>query len=279
MPSGPERSRSVLTELLRVAGVAQAAREAIQVDAVAAELGISPAAVEAELQQLAAFGLVLFGDDLDGVPLLLNAGRQYLERGGAVGYWDLRFLPGTIDDLHAREALRRAGTAIIDRFRVELLSGGGAPYAARELVPPAFAPAVDERLALDLFAAGVSLLARLAAGEPAGCVAEEIMAVAMINEARAWLEVREADGKLGALDAQAAVESLNGLFELFQDSDVLGMFEMREPADAALAGQDPVHQWLGVADQRVESWFRSFGWTVPTGHLTDASDADDQPPT
>lgn len=42
---------------------------------------------------------------------------------------------------------------------------------------------------------------------------------------------------------------------------------MEEPADAALAEHDPVNQQLGVADQRVESWFRPFGGTLPTGYL------------
>jgi hypothetical protein len=39
-------------------------------------------------------------------------------------------------------------------------------------------------------------------------------------------------------------------FELFEDDDVLNMFDMTEPADAALAGHDPINHQLGVADQR-----------------------------
>jgi hypothetical protein len=51
------------------------------------------------------------------------------------------------------------------------------------------------------------------------------------------------------------------------------MFEMAEPADAALAGHDPINQQLGVADQRVESWFRAFDGTAPTGYLRNQAGA------
>ena len=74
----------------------------------------------------------------------------------------------------------------------------------------------------------------------------------------------------------AASEELRGLFDLFQDDDVLKMFDMVEPADAALAGHDPLNQQLGVADQRVESWFDPFSWTSPTGYLKDRSSAASQ---
>ena len=47
---------------------------------------------------------------------------------------------------------------------------------------------------------------------------------------------------------------------------------MAEPADAALAGNDAINQQLGVADQRVESWFLAFGGTSPTGYLRARAD-------
>jgi hypothetical protein len=55
--------------------------------------------------------------------------------------------------------------------------------------------------------------------------------------------------------------------ELFEDDDVLRMFDMREPGDAALAGHDPISRQAGVVDQRIESWFKPFGWTIPTGYI------------
>ena len=70
-------------------------------------------------------------------------------------------------------------------------------------------------------------------------------------------------------EEDAASDELRSLFELFEDDDVLTMFEMAEPADAAVPGHDPISQQLGVADQRVQSWFRAFGGTAPTGYLRD----------
>jgi len=259
-------------KLLQAAGVAQAAGEPLDVGVLAEALGISVPVVRMDLDQLAAFGLVSLGDEFDPAPVLLNAGRQYLARGGRVSYWELRFLARTIDDLLARDALLHAGTIVVDEFRDQLLSGKGAQFAATELVPPAFASAVDERLTLDLYAASVALMARLSADQPAGCVAEEILAVAVMEEARVWLKMREADGEITPDEARAAAEELTGVFELFQDDDVLEMFDMKEPADAALAGHDPINRQLGVADQRIQSWFDPFGWTAPTGHLAEPQD-------
>jgi hypothetical protein len=76
-------------------------------------------------------------------------------------------------------------------------------------------------------------------------------------------------------EEDAASDELRSLFELFEDDDVLTMFEMAEPADAAVAGHDPINQQLGVADQRVQSWFRAFGGTAPTGYLRDQAGAPD----
>jgi hypothetical protein len=46
-----------------------------------------------------------------------------------------------------------------------------------------------ERITLDLFAASVALVTRLSGNQPAGCMAEEIIAVAPLDEARALLEL------------------------------------------------------------------------------------------
>jgi hypothetical protein len=50
---------------------------------------------------------------------------------------------------------------------------------------------------------------------------------------------------------------------------VLDMFDMREPSDAALAQHDPIKHELGLVDQRIESWFSPFGWTIATDYLGD----------
>ena len=88
-----------------------------------------------------------------------------------------------------------------------------------------------------------------------------------------WLEMLQDEGELDSEKAKAASEDLRGLFELFQDDDVLRLFEMEEPADAAVAGHRPINRQLGVADQRIEAWFDAFGWTAPSGYLNDCRPA------
>ena len=43
---------------------------------------------------------------------------------------------------------------------------------------------------------------------------------------------------------------------------MLGLFEMREPADAAVADNDPISHQMGIADQRIEAWFGAV-WGLP----------------
>jgi hypothetical protein len=260
--------------VLEAAGMAQASEELLDVAELAREIDTSEPVIRMDIDQLSALGLVLDGREEGLPPTLLKAGRQFLARRGDVDRDVVAFLPRVIDDLNAREALIVAGTFLVDEFRAALLRGDAVEYA-QELVPPAFSAAVDEGLAVDLFAACVALTARLSDGAPAGCVAEEIIAVALIEEARAWLGLRREDGTLAEADEHRASDELRGLFELIEDDDVLNMFEMAEPADAALAGHDPINQQAGVADQRVESWFQPFGGTSPTGYLRDRDGAQD----
>ena len=120
----------------------------------------------------------------------------------------------------------------------------------------------------DLFARR-ALLSRLSTEQPAGCVAEEVIAVSLINEARAWLELEADSGEFSARTAAGAIDVLPDLFALFEDDDVLRMFDMREPADAVIDGVSDAALWLGVADQRLEAWFIPFGGVAPTGYVDD----------
>lgn len=253
--------------ILRAAGVAEAAKEPLDVARLAAELDVSEQTVHREIEQIESAGLVLAGQRGEW-PILLTAGRQFLTVEGDVPWDVLHFLPRAIDDLHAREALIHGGVVVVDEFRYQHLHGDAVEHA-KQLVPPAFAEAVDEALAFDLYAAAVALMARLSDGHPAGCVAEEILAVALIEQAAFRLEMRADDGELTGDEASAAREELRGLFELFEDDDVLNMFEMQEPADAAVAGHDPINVQMGVADQRMQSWFAPFGGTIPTGYISE----------
>jgi hypothetical protein len=257
---------ATIAPVLRAVAMSAAAGEALDPLAIATELGRNPDAVAEDLRWLDAAGLIHLGDEEQGhVPLLLHAGHQYLAARGDVGHDVLFYLPAVIDDLHARAALTSAATELTDEFR-EAVTNGQAMSLAHRLVPPAFAHALDESLAIDLFVATVALTCRLGLQEAAGCLAEEIVAVELLTIARAELDAHEVSGLLRADEAEHAKDELRGLFELFEDDDVLDLFEMSEPADAALAGHDAVSQQMGKVDQRLEAWFRPFGGVSPTGH-------------
>jgi hypothetical protein len=81
----------------------------------------------------------------------------------------------------------------------------------------------------------------------------------------------DADGLAWRLRAR----NCGGLFELFEDDDVLDLFDMAEPADAAMAGHDPINRQLGVVDQRLEAWFDPFGSAAPTGYLRERPGGDE----
>jgi len=59
------------------------------------------------------------------------------------------------------------------------------------------------------------------------------------------------------------------VFALFQDDDVFKLFEMKEPADAAVSRHDPIDIQIGVVDQRMEAWFCPFFGVPVTGYLHD----------
>jgi hypothetical protein len=249
--------------LLRLAG---AKADPLDVEQASRQLDIpTPALHDAlELAQRAH----LIADPDEAASALTEAGSQFLQAEGNVDPDALFFLAAVIDDLAAREALMHGGTQLVTGFRSALLEGHGARYAEL-VVPPAFAVAIDERRAVDLFAAGVALIARLSSGEPAGCLAEEILAVAALVKARDWLDERCDAGLMDAADVETAKCELEALFDLFGDADVLSMFEMTDPGDAALAGHSAKDQVMSVVDQRLDAWFEPFGGVPPTGHVGD----------
>jgi hypothetical protein len=183
---------AALLRSLGAAGKAQAADERLDLDELAREFNAAIPDVESQIDQLDRMGLLLPGIEAGRPPMVPEAGRQYLALQGGVPRHVLRFLPHIIDDLRAREALLFGGTVLVDEFRYQLLTGQGVAHVA-ELVPPALAAAVDEALALNLFAAAVALMARLSEGSPAGCVAEEIIAVELIEAGRQRLKSRRAE--------------------------------------------------------------------------------------
>jgi hypothetical protein len=257
--------------VLEAVGMAESRSEPFDIEQVSRDLGVSPKALRVACERAESVRLIVaLSNEPETPAILTHAGRQYLALGGRVSEDSLLFLAEVIGDLHAREALLRAGGLLVDEFRHAILLGQAVDHA-EELVPVAFRAAVDDRLAVDLFAASVALMARLSSGDAAGCLAEEIIAVALLSEARALLEMRQEEGELDAADVRAAKDALQELFDLFEDSDVQTMFEMEEPADAALARHSPISQQLGTADQRLEAWFHPFAFAAPTGHLSEQS--------
>jgi hypothetical protein len=147
-----------LGPFLQAVGVAQAADETIDVAGLCRELELAEGALHERLRILEGWGLILAGLQEGLPPILRDAGREYLALQGSVDPAVLGFLPFVIDDLHARRALLDAGTIVVDEFRAAVLDGRAVAHA-QDLVPEAFAPAITERIAIDLFAASVALMA------------------------------------------------------------------------------------------------------------------------
>jgi hypothetical protein len=97
------------------------------------------------------------------------------------------------------------------------------------------------------------------------------MAGALLEQAMVWLDMEADKGELDPDAAESAQVSLRGIFELFEDDDVLNLVEMEEPSDAALAGHSWINRQTGVVDQRLEAWFQPFGGVPGTGHLKERS--------
>jgi len=95
-------------------GLDQDAGGALDLAGVGAELSVSDDEVRGRIERAEACGLVLSASGEGGPPLLLDAGRQYLELRGEVEAAVLAFLAGYIDDLHARASRLRAGTLFQD---------------------------------------------------------------------------------------------------------------------------------------------------------------------
>ena len=91
------------------------------------------------------------------------------------------------------------------------------------------------------------------------------MAVGLIENAKSLLELRRERQELTESEAASAAGELRGLFELFEDDDVLGMFKMRELGDAALAGNDPMSRQLGVVDSASRAGLGHLEGLCPPG--------------
>jgi hypothetical protein len=233
--------------------------------------------VEEALRRLESYGLYSDGTDGGLPPLVFPAGRQFIEREAEVERELLVFLPHYISDLNTREALICGGQILIDEFAAAIAADGGVDYA-QQLVPLSYEPGIDKRMALRLYAAASALLARLSTEEPAGCLAEEVIALSLISEAHAWLEMQ---GDLGELDEDEVVlgrAATEDLFELFQDDDVRFLFGSEQGLDAegrkeldlgavpAVIEQDGGAA-VASAKKAINEWFEPLWGGPGTGHL------------
>jgi hypothetical protein len=188
----------LVAAVLRRVVAAEAAGEQIDdaaIQTLASELEAHPTEVEQACHFAAVKGLAWLGEE-DLSASIRRAGEQYLALEGKVDRAVLSFLPTYVEDLNARRALICAGTVLLDEYQGALLKGRGIDFA-QGLVPDAFEPVVTEGLALQFYAAAVALLVRLSGEEPTGCVAEEIVAVRLMQEAEAWLDMEVVHGSGG----------------------------------------------------------------------------------
>lgn len=222
-----------------------------------------------EMQTLSYFGLC----DLpqDGPPMLTKAGQQYIEREGQVGLGVLQYLPRYMPNLKSREAMIEASSRLLQQYGQAIAEGKGEKYT-QNILPPAFRPAVSPGLSARMYAAAAASITRLSDQEPAGCVAEEVVAARIMQQAAELIEQEVTQGVSEAQEAEEAIEGLGGIFSLFQDSQVLELFEMAEPADAALSAAQTEKAGSDQADQRLEAWFRPLWGKAAGGHLGEYSE-------
>jgi hypothetical protein len=163
-----------------------------------------------------------------------------------------------VDDPMAQGAFRHASLTILEDFR-----GAADEIARREpdlddfgplgFLPAGLRPALTPLLVNKLAAAATVMGWKLSQPGPPNrpaCLAEEFVLELIRREAVVALELVEAD--------PASVAATRGVYEVCEDDDVLDIFAMQEPADAALALGNPINIAMGKADMRIAHWFDPF---------------------
>lgn len=202
----------------------------------------------------AGFAICDVEDEPDLPPMLLRGGRQYLQLKGEVDPDVVRYLSKFIDDLDARELLRDAGEWVREELSFAVRMGWGRDVLRDRFIPPRFKMEATDELAARFLDAATSLQTRLSNSQPAGCMAEEILAVRQMERAEFYFDSMVADGECSAEAAAAGKDALQGIFDLFDDDDVLGLFVLPEAIPAELRGE----QEIGHYENEIESWFEPF---------------------
>lgn len=126
-------------------------------------------------------------------------------------------------------------------------------FGSLGMFPAGLRPALTPLLVEKLYVAAVVVGWKLAQPGPPVvplCLGEELALELIRQESVSALELVGAD--------DASIAATRGLYEICEDDDVLDLFAMREPADAALALESSVNQMMGKADMRIEHWFDLF---------------------
>jgi hypothetical protein len=166
------------------------------------------------------------------------------------------FLVDWVEDPHARHVLLDNGVILVDNFR-EAIADRRAVEHARSVVPTAYEEAVDETVAVRLYAAAAALMARLSCSRAAACIAEEMLAAHLVIQCAGDLEHTPRWEHLTDGERLRAIRALDGVFDLFQDDEALGLF------GAAAAEHTTPEQAIA----EVRTWFRPFNGVHVTGHL------------
>jgi hypothetical protein len=161
-----------------------------------------------------------------------------------------------VEDPLAQGALRHACITVLDaieKARVEIasLSPDSGDLGPLGIFPRGVQPALTPLLVDKIYTAAIIVGWKLAQpGEPIapGCLAEELALELIRQQAVVALELVDAPS--------ASLSATEGVYEVCEDDDVLDLFAMQEPGDAAIALTDPINTMMGKADMRIEEWFR-----------------------
>jgi hypothetical protein len=228
------------------------------VDALAQEFRIKHVKAEELIRLWRRWGLCNIDED-DATIYLSPTAQQFVDQPEQFDNNVLEFLPFYVDDLWGRRSLLFGGLTLIDAFREDLVKNKEPEEMVwiLNMLPDAFHPCLDRRLAVDLLAAASSLMTNLSRGLPAASLAEEICAVELISQAESFLELLEEEERIDRAQRLKAKPEFNGLFELFEDDDVLALWDI-----PTIPGQQ------GQLRRMADDWFRPFGGVIATGYLS-----------
>jgi hypothetical protein len=163
-----------------------------------------------------------------------------------------------VEDPLAQGALKHACITVLDAIeeaRVEAASSSPdtGDLGPLGIFPRGVRPALTPLLVDKIYTAAIIVGWKLAQpGDPIapGCPAEELALELIRQQAILTLELVDAPS--------ASLGATKGVYEVCEDDDILDLFAMQEPADAALALTNPISAMMGEADMRIEEWFHPF---------------------